>query len=123
MRIIRPIRFIIPLLSGRGRGRRGGGRAVNAGKRIVRARTGLPQKPECPAGRVGGYDGGITSPGANAACRNLGTASVGQRILFRPRSDGNDHRGVNITPELEHRKSGYVERKRRPYQGNVVRIA
>lgn len=28
-----------------------------------------------------------------------------------------------ITPELEHRKSGYVERKRRPYQGNVVRIA
>ncbi len=29
----------------------------------------------------------------------------------------------NITPELEHRKSGYVERKRRPYQGNVVRIA
>ena len=26
-----------------------------------------------------------------------------------------------ITPELEHRKSGYVERKRRPYQGNVVR--
>ena len=30
---------------------------------------------------------------------------------------------VDITPELEHRKSGYVERKRRPYQGNVVRIA
>lgn len=30
---------------------------------------------------------------------------------------------VVITPELEHRKSGYVERKRRPYQGNVVRIA
>ena len=30
---------------------------------------------------------------------------------------------VCITPELEHRKSGYVERKRRPYQGNVVRIA
>ena len=29
----------------------------------------------------------------------------------------------DITPELEHRKSGYVERKRRPYQGNVVRIA
>ena len=29
---------------------------------------------------------------------------------------------VGITPELEHRKSGYVERKRRPYQGNVVRI-
>lgn len=29
----------------------------------------------------------------------------------------------HITPELEHRKSGYVERKRRPYQGNVVRIA
>ena len=29
----------------------------------------------------------------------------------------------SITPELEHRKSGYVERKRRPYQGNVVRIA
>ena len=28
-----------------------------------------------------------------------------------------------ITPELEHGKSGYVERKRRPYQGNVVRIA
>ena len=28
-----------------------------------------------------------------------------------------------ITPELEHRKSGYVERKRRPYQGNVVRYA
>ena len=28
-----------------------------------------------------------------------------------------------ITPELEHRKSGYVERKRRPCQGNVVRIA
>ena len=28
----------------------------------------------------------------------------------------------DITPELEHRKSGYVERKRRPYQGNVVRI-
>ena len=28
-----------------------------------------------------------------------------------------------ITPELEHRKSGYVERKRRPYQGNVARIA
>lgn len=36
------------------------------------------------------------------------------RIIF-----GNDI----ITPELEHRKSGYVERKRRPYQGNVVRIA
>ncbi len=31
--------------------------------------------------------------------------------------------GATITPELEHRKSGYVERKRRPYQGNVVRIA
>ena len=31
--------------------------------------------------------------------------------------------GRYITPELEHRKSGYVERKRRPYQGNVVRIA
>lgn len=31
--------------------------------------------------------------------------------------------GGHITPELEHRKSGYVERKRRPYQGNVVRIA
>lgn len=31
--------------------------------------------------------------------------------------------GYDITPELEHRKSGYVERKRRPYQGNVVRIA
>lgn len=30
---------------------------------------------------------------------------------------------LSITPELEHRKSGYVERKRRPYQGNVVRIA
>lgn len=30
---------------------------------------------------------------------------------------------TTITPELEHRKSGYVERKRRPYQGNVVRIA
>ena len=30
---------------------------------------------------------------------------------------------LDITPELEHRKSGYVERKRRPYQGNVVRIA
>ena len=30
---------------------------------------------------------------------------------------------IAITPELEHRKSGYVERKRRPYQGNVVRIA
>ena len=28
-----------------------------------------------------------------------------------------------ITPELEHRKSGYVERKRRPCQGNVARIA
>ena len=28
-----------------------------------------------------------------------------------------------ITPELEHRKSGYVERKRRPYQSNVVRYA
>ncbi|MFG6350729.1 MAG: hypothetical protein K1W21_03695, partial [Oscillospiraceae bacterium] len=27
---------------------------------------------------------------------------------------------LGITPELEHRKSGYVERKRRPYQGNVV---
>ena len=33
------------------------------------------------------------------------------------------YRIINITPELEHRKSGYVERKRRPYQGNVVRIA
>ena len=32
-------------------------------------------------------------------------------------------RRLYITPELEHRKSGYVERKRRPYQGNVVRIA
>ena len=30
---------------------------------------------------------------------------------------------IAITPELEHRKSGYVERKRRPYQGNLVRIA
>ena len=30
---------------------------------------------------------------------------------------------MDITPELEHRKSGYVERKRRPYQGNVVRNA
>ena len=30
---------------------------------------------------------------------------------------------LDITSELEHRKSGYVERKRRPYQGNVVRIA
>ena len=29
----------------------------------------------------------------------------------------------SITPELEHRKSGYVERKRRPYQSNVVRYA
>ena len=28
-----------------------------------------------------------------------------------------------ITPEQEYRKPGYVERKRRPYQGNVVRIA
>ena len=34
-----------------------------------------------------------------------------------------DNKYKNITPELEHRKSGYVERKRRPYQGNVVRIA
>ena len=33
------------------------------------------------------------------------------------------HARADITPELEHRKSGYVERKRRPYQGNVVRIA
>ena len=95
MRIILPIRFIIPLLSGRGRGRRGGGRAVNAGKGIVRAGAGFPQKTEGPAGRAGGDHGGITSPGANAACRNLGAAAVGQRILFRPRSDGNDHRGVN----------------------------
>ena len=29
----------------------------------------------------------------------------------------------DITPELEHRKSGYVERKWRPYQSNVVRYA
>ena len=28
-----------------------------------------------------------------------------------------------ITPESEHRKSGYAERKRRPYQSNVVRYA
>ena len=34
-----------------------------------------------------------------------------------------ENRYNTITPELEHRKSGYVERKRRPYQGNVVRIA
>ena len=30
---------------------------------------------------------------------------------------------IRITPELEHRKSGYVERKWRPYQSNVVRYA
>ena len=31
---------------------------------------------------------------------------------------------TDITPELEHRKSGYVERKkRRPYQSNVERYA
>lgn len=43
------------------------------------------------------------------------SGEAGDRIKFSFKSD--------ITPELEHRKSGYVERKRRPYQGNVVRIA
>ena len=42
---------------------------------------------------------------------------MGQKKSNRP------HGHYCITPELEHRKSGYVERKRRPYQGNVVRIA
>ena len=40
-----------------------------------------------------------------------------------PMTVGKPSPNQTITPELEHRKSGYVERKRRPYQGNVVRIA
>ena len=33
------------------------------------------------------------------------------------------HFSIIITPESEHRKSGYVERKWRPHQSNVVRYA
>ncbi len=46
-----------------------------------------------------------------------------QVTVWNAGGDGDDWQNRDITPELEHRKSGYVERKRRPYQGNVVRIA
>ena len=54
---------------------------------------------------------------------------VDRGVLFPMGKGGAYDKGVGwsgltaITPELEHRKSGYVERKRRPYQGNVVRNA
>lgn len=61
--------------------------------------------------------------------RNWSSSGTGSALLDKIYyvSPGYDYRlhvtATVITPELEHRKSGYVERKRRPYQGNVARIA
>ncbi len=52
----------------------------------------------------------------------IGDASAAGSTIIGNLCVEGSHRN-DITPELEHRKSGYVERKRRPYQGNVVRIA
>ena len=47
-----------------------------------------------------------------------------EELFDRYTQPGTDENAfATITPELEHRKPGYVERKRRPYQGNVARIA
>ena len=58
------------------------------------------------------------------SCRSQIAEALDRKLaldVFESYSAGTELKDHIITPELEHRKSGCVERKRRPYQSNVVR--